>query len=219
MQEELIDIEELQIKGELVGMENESFDDKTAFVFDEENTIEIINKISLLIGLDNSQNNIIKSIKEIIASIQTSVIEIKEKDIEQDTFIDSLQNDVTNLNSLIEEIQKTDFEQNQNIKAIDELLDALQDNLNIEKEKITSLEDKVKNIPTDVTDFSDYITSLQETLGIYEESYSNQKTYEIGAIEVHNHKVVECIEPITTPEEFNSSKWFEVPLLIEEEEE
>lgn len=219
MQEELIDIEELQIKGELVGMENESFDEKTAFVFDEDNTKEIIEKIKKLIGLDNVQNQVITAIKEVITSINSSIASMEQKDKEQDAAITSLETSLNSLNELVNEIQNKDNTQDESISEINMLLETLEINLTAATTKIASLEESIENIPSDVTDFADYITSIQKTIGIYFDTYSDSKTYSIGDIVVFNHNLYVCTIGITTAEEFDESKWEFVPFFIEESEE
>lgn len=219
MQEELTDIEELQIKGELVGMENESFNEKTAFVFDEDNTIEIIEKIKKLIGLDNSQNHIIVAIKEAIEIINTSIIAIEQKDDSQDTALTTLETSLSTLNELVTEIQSENGTQDDSITEINTLLETLETNLTTATNKITNLEEALANVPSDVTEFADYITSIQKTMGIYFDTYSNSKTYSIDDIVVFNHNLYACTSAITTPEEFNETKWEFVPFLIEESEE
>ena len=61
---DLLDIPELNIKGELIGEENENFDRNTAFTFNEENVTEIISKLDLLIKNNKKQNDKLKILEQ-----------------------------------------------------------------------------------------------------------------------------------------------------------
>ncbi len=74
-------------------------------------------------------------------------------------------------------------------------------------------------IPLSASNLNETIQAILEILGLNIDNYSNEKTYTLEDIVVYNHKIYACIEEITTPEEFNDSKWEFVPLLVEEEEE
>ncbi len=236
--DDLIDVEQLNIKGELVGEENESFDIETAFAFDEDNTIEIINKIKKIIDLDNDQNEIIKSLnnvdkslkqeldkntKEIKDSLQTltesinkSIEELKESNSSQDKLIETLNTSLETINSTLDKINQKDISQDELIKSLQDLTKKLETNITNTGEELTKIKEKVDNIPSDVSQFSEDIKNLMKTLGIYEETYSASSTYAVGDLVVHSHKLYECITAITTGEAFNSSKWQEISLLVDE---
>lgn len=72
---------------------------------------------------------------------------------------------------------------------------------------------------TPVGNLQAIVDELLETIGIYEDTYSNSKTYKVGNTVVKNYKVYRCKVDITEPEEFDESKWERKSLLRKKEEE
>lgn len=84
----------------------------------------------------------------------------------------------------------------------------------------TLVEAKIMNNLEDGVELAtDMIISILETIGIYEDTYSNSKTYKAGNTVVKNYKVYRCKVDITEPEEFDESKWERKSLLRKKEEE
>lgn len=71
---------------------------------------------------------------------------------------------------------------------------------------------------TPVGNLQDILDGLLQTVGIYEDTYLNNKTYEVGDIVVKDYKVYECITTIETPENFDKTKWKRKSLLRKKEE-
>lgn len=57
---------------------------------------------------------------------------------------------------------------------------------------------------------------LLTALGLKNNTYDSTSTYAVGDLVVYNNTIYECITAISTAEEWNSSKWTIVPVIINE---
>ncbi len=60
------------------------------------------------------------------------------------------------------------------------------------------------------------ITKLLTALGLNVDTYSSSSTYAVGNMVIYNNTIYECTTAITTAEEWNSSKWTIVPIIVNE---
>ena len=57
---------------------------------------------------------------------------------------------------------------------------------------------------------------LLTALGLKNNTYDSTSTYAVGDLVVYNNTIYECIVAVTTAEEFDSSKWDLVPIIVNE---
>lgn len=60
------------------------------------------------------------------------------------------------------------------------------------------------------------IDSIRIASGLFVDTYDATSTYTVGEMVIEDHKIYECIEEITTAEEWNSAHWALVPIFVEE---
>lgn len=82
------------------------------------------------------------------------------------------------------------------------------------KPSLTKLNaDNLNHMDNGIYENDNYVSSLMTAFGLTEDTYSNNSTYALGDLVVHNHTIYECITAVTTAENFDSTKWQIVPLL------
>lgn len=54
------------------------------------------------------------------------------------------------------------------------------------------------------------------TLGLGSDTYDNTSTYAVGDMVIYNNVIYECNTAITTAEDFDSTKWTIVPIIVDE---
>lgn len=93
-------------------------------------------------------------------------------------------------------------------------LNQMQDNAeDYVDETKTSLQTNINTVNTNLT--AD-ITKVLTALGLNVDTYSSSSTYAVGDMVVYNNTIYECTTAISTAEEWNSSKWTIVPIIVNE---
>lgn len=76
---------------------------------------------------------------------------------------------------------------------------------------------RLKHIEDGIYDNSNEADMILKIIGLNNDTYDKTKNYSVGDLVIHNHMLYECTTAITTPEEFNITKWAETSILMEEE--
>lgn len=87
----------------------------------------------------------------------------------------------------------------------------------ITAERMNHIENGISGVDTFSGNLQSEINNIRLALGLYTDNYDSAKTYAIGDMVTHNHAIYECTTAITTAEEWDSSHWTIVPIIVEEE--
>ena len=97
-------------------------------------------------------------------------------------------------------------------------LNQLQDNVeDYVDETNTTLQNNIDTVDSNLTSsINTNITKVLTALGLNVDTYSSSSTYAVGDMVIYNNTIYECTTAITTVEEWNSSKWAIVPIIVNE---
>lgn len=89
---------------------------------------------------------------------------------------------------------------------------------NVKGQLSTDAAGKLQNEIDKILDTSDDLQSEVNTtlkaLGLYSDTYDSTKTYAVGDMVIYKHIIYECTIAVTKTENFDSSKWTMVPIIV-----
>lgn len=78
--------------------------------------------------------------------------------------------------------------------------------------------DVAGNLDNKIIEIASASKIMLKTLGLWENTFSNTKTYNVDDLVVYDHRLYCCIQKITTAGTWDSTKWKEISILVNESE-